>query len=84
MTFEKGQSYRWTDGYYNYKIHIVEVIDEGLTYCQMIVFRYFGKRKQWWHYQIKSKDMLEFDIPTENTIPSGGERGEAPDYAFSF
>lgn len=60
--FQKGQTYKWDGGGYYYKIHIVEIIDEGLSYCPLIVFRYFGKHKQWWHYEIKSAALLTIDI----------------------
>jgi len=48
LSFRPGQAYRACIGHYIYKIHIVSVIDEG--YGEQIVYRYFGKHKQWWHY----------------------------------
>jgi len=47
VDFKKGESYRAKIGTYNYKIHILEII-EG-----MIVYKYYGKHKQWWHYEIE-------------------------------
>lgn len=35
------------------KIHIVEVIDEGKSFCPLVVYRYFGVHKRWWHYCIE-------------------------------
>ncbi len=29
------------------KIHILAIVDEGY-----IVFKWYGKRKQWWHYEV--------------------------------
>ena len=33
-----------------YKYHVVAILENE----EQIVFKYFGKRKQWWHYEIKS------------------------------
>ena len=37
---------------YNYKYHIVAILDEEPE--KMIVYKYYGDHKQWWHYEIKS------------------------------
>ena len=57
MTFEKGKTYRIHDQSIgeSRKIHIVELIEND-----MIVYKYFGKHKQWWHYFVESKKQLEF------------------------
>ncbi len=35
----------------NYKYHVVNIfLDQDLW---LIVFKYYGKHKQWWHYEIK-------------------------------
>ena len=66
IDFKAGQSYRACVPFFGYnkgnagKIHIVQVIDEG--YGQVIVYRAFGQHKQWWHYFIESKEMLEMYI----------------------
>ncbi|MBW1853069.1 MAG: hypothetical protein JRJ00_00040 [Deltaproteobacteria bacterium] len=36
--------------YDNYKYHVVAVLKEE----EQIVIKYYGKRKQWWHYEVKS------------------------------
>lgn len=57
MIFVKGKAYH----VYDYsigrtiKIHIVELI-EG----DHIVYKFFGKHKQWWHYRIVDRQTLEF------------------------
>lgn len=49
MTFKKGKSYHiWLmDAGWIQKIRIVELIEND-----MIVYKFFGKRKRWWHYRI--------------------------------
>lgn len=67
--FKEGETYRaeFQDGCGSKKIHIVKVINEGLSFAPMIVYRFFGSHKQWWHYQIKSAYMLTADIPSLKT-----------------
>ncbi len=39
----------------SYKYHIVTILeDEG-----QIVYKYFGKYKQWWHYEIEDFDNFQ-------------------------
>lgn len=45
--FEINKAYRAKLNGTVYKIHVLAII-EG-----MIVFKYYGKHKQWWHYDIK-------------------------------
>jgi hypothetical protein len=40
---------------YLHKIHILEVIDG-----EMVVYKYFGKHKQWWHYGVESWERIKF------------------------
>lgn len=40
-----------------YKIHILGIVD-----CEQIVFKWYGRHKQWWHYQIERRDILEIKI----------------------
>lgn len=56
MTFEKNKSYHiWLmDADWTQKIHIVELIEN-----EMIVYKFFGKRKRWWHYRVTHKRELE-------------------------
>ena len=44
-------------------ITIVSVIDEGLTYCPVIVFRYYHKK---WVYKTESAYLLTCDISRAN------------------
>lgn len=59
MTFEKGKAYTIYDSSIDgtRKIHIVALIEND-----MVVYKYYGKHKQWWHYQVKSKDEIEFFV----------------------
>lgn len=69
LSFQEGQTYIADIGsMYKYKIHIVAVIDEGLSHCPMIVYRFYGKTKQWWHYEIKSAFLLTGDIKRAETF----------------
>lgn len=38
-----------------YRLYLLEIV-EGTQ----IVYKYFGKHKQWWHYEIISFNMLQF------------------------
>lgn len=59
MTIAKGKSFTIYDSGIaaNRKIHIVELIEND-----MIVYKYYGKHKQWWHYVVKSRKQIEFMI----------------------
>lgn len=39
------------------KVHIVALIEND-----MVVYKYFGKHKQWWHYFVTSRTNIEFYI----------------------
>ena len=39
------------------KIHILAIIDE-----YQVVFKWYGKFRQYWHYEIEHKDTLNFEI----------------------
>lgn len=39
---------------YLVKIHIVEVVDG-----EMVVYRYFGRHKQWWHYGVEDWERIK-------------------------
>lgn len=72
IDFKPGQTYQANVPFWQYEpfgglLHIVAIIDEpellGNRYVgSQIVYRCFGKHKQWWHYFIESKTMLEFYI----------------------
>lgn len=44
------------------KIHVVSVVDEGLSFCPMVVYRYFGKIKRVWFYEIENAFTLTSHI----------------------
>jgi len=49
MKIEVGQTFHKKGN--SYKYHIMAIIlDDPET---QVVFRYFGKYKQWWHYEIE-------------------------------
>lgn len=62
MEFKAGQAYKCRINNKNYKIHIVAVVD-----INMVVYKFYGKHKQWWHYEIKRADDLEFYIELAET-----------------
>lgn len=37
-----------------YKAHVLAIVDD----C-MVVFKWYGRKKQWWHYEVKHADLLE-------------------------
>jgi hypothetical protein len=54
--FEKGKAYRVKlfSMRYSIKIHILAIIDG-----HQIVYKYFDRHKQWWHYNIHDCDTLK-------------------------
>ena len=50
-------SYILISGPKSYKIHIVAVIDDD-----MIVYKYYGRVAQYWHYEIESGYLLRSRI----------------------
>lgn len=50
---EKGQTFRYKDR----KYHLVQTIeDNGKTFY---IVKFYGKYKQWWHYEVWSDFELE-------------------------
>lgn len=45
-----------------YKIHILAIIDN----CQ-IVYKWYGKHKQWWHYEVEAIWWLQTKIDRAKT-----------------
>lgn len=41
----------------HYKCHVVAIVDEN-----MVVYKWFGRRKRWWHYQVESLEQVEMRI----------------------
>jgi hypothetical protein len=62
IDFKVGQTYRAKLGLKIYKIHILGIFDED-----MIAYKYYGKHKQWWHYYITDRAMLEVYIEHSKT-----------------
>lgn len=50
INFIKGGIFYFKD----HKCHIVEMIE-----CNMVVFKWYGKHKRWWHYQVEDADHIE-------------------------
>jgi hypothetical protein len=44
-----------------YKCHILAVVDK-----HYIVYKWWGKHKQWWHYEVESSKLLEIQIGRSN------------------
>lgn len=68
--FKKGETFsdvRLPHSLHKHKIHIVDVIDEGLTFCPMVVYRYWLAIKQRWQYEICTAYELTYYI-TPRTV----------------
>lgn len=58
MEFKVGDTHHKFIGPGNpYKIHVVAIVDEV-----HVVYKWYGKHKQWWHYEVEHKDLLEIQI----------------------
>jgi hypothetical protein len=56
--FKEGETYYVFIGVGKpYKIHIVAVVDED-----MVVYKYYGRHKQRWHYAVRHREYLAFNI----------------------
>ena len=57
--FKAGETYslQFAAGLHRYKIHILAIIEE-----RQVVYRWYGKHKQWWHYEINNAWSLYQDI----------------------
>jgi len=69
LNFKEGQSHKAElNGMRDArKIHIMYVLDGYYTYPdnkpqKLIVFRYYGKHKQWWHQEMLTDQELSFRI----------------------
>jgi hypothetical protein len=54
IDFSKGGTFYMPVGPVAYKCHILEVIE-----CNMVVFKWFGTHKPWWHYEVKDAGYIE-------------------------
>ena len=63
MEFKAGQRYHMLNNQHRIgrtKIHIVAVIeDDGHI---IIVYKWYGLHKQWWHYEIESQYAMDLMI----------------------
>jgi len=55
IKFKVGDCFYYRQGGspHKYKYHIIAVIEE------QIVFKWYGKKHQWWHYQIDSEFIVQ-------------------------
>lgn len=78
MNFEIGQTHQIAqptqEGMKIYKIHILAIVDE----CQ-IVFKWYGKHKQWWHYEVEDAEILEMKIESAKRLltPRAPDAGDS-------
>lgn len=52
-----------------YKCHIVGIVDEN-----MIVYKWYGRHKQWWHYSVEAAWLLDMIIPNVNEMMENRKR----------
>jgi hypothetical protein len=62
LEFKKGETHQARIGLPKpYKIHICEVIDQ-----YWVVYKYYGRSKQYWHYAIEYDSIVENRIKMAN------------------
>lgn len=62
MQFKKGDIHYIRKGPGKpYKIHICAIVDK-----KMVVYKYYGRHKQYWHYFVEHKMILESVIVKEH------------------
>ena len=60
INFVVGDTYRLRMGVGKlYKIHILALVDEH------VVYKWYGRHKQWWHYNIDDEHILSIKINRE-------------------
>jgi len=63
INFKEGETYRaYFGGKENHKIHIMYVLDSVYEGQKLVVFRWYGKHKQYWHEEMRTADMLSIYI----------------------
>lgn len=45
------------EGIKEYKCHVLAIVDD-----EYIVYKWYGKHKQWWHYQVEHISIIEVKI----------------------
>ena len=54
-TFKPGDTYHILNGpVHTNKIHVLTVVDD-----EYVVFKWYGRYKQWWHYQVEHEELLD-------------------------
>lgn len=55
MSFQKGSTFKICKGAGKpYKAHVLEIVDGN-----MVVYKWFGRHKRWWHYSVEDAEHLE-------------------------
>jgi hypothetical protein len=57
MDFKVGDHFKINRGLPKdppHKCHVLAIVDENY-----VVFKWYGRHKQWWHYQVEHRDVLE-------------------------
>lgn len=55
MKYEIGQTYYMNKGPGKpYKVHIVGIVDD-----HYIVYKWYGRHKQWWHYEVDKDTVFQ-------------------------
>lgn len=49
MEFKEGETYRVFIGPHTYKIHIMYILDSLYKDEKLVIYRYYGRNKQYWH-----------------------------------
>lgn len=44
------------------KIHVMYILDSYYDDEKLVVFRVYGKRKQWWHFFVESESFIRCSI----------------------
>ena len=77
MKFKKGQTFRavvpFSDPYI-YRIHIDHVLPSVYKDRKLIIYRVWGKHKQWWHELICTDKKMEWYIEKIKCIEKWNKR----------
>lgn len=62
MNYKKGDKERLRINGLTYKVHIMYVLDSYYKSEKLIVFRYYGHHRQWWHQDILTEQQFALKI----------------------
>ena len=62
IQFKPNDTHHIRIGMNVYKIHVCHVVDSIYQGRKLVVFRWYGKHKQWWHEDMKDDDRLSWEI----------------------